>query len=88
MSKLFTSLELDPESFLHLQAAAKSYMLDQAHPERTQCVGTKARGDSDIIKLKLYGTVRAFLHDEGWGDKYFSEGTSIRKFTWPKHETK
>jgi hypothetical protein len=31
---MFSSLEISPENFLHLQAAAKNYMLDDEHPER------------------------------------------------------
>jgi len=69
MSKLFTSLELNPEQFLYLQAAAKSYMLDPAHPERINCVGNKGRVDSDMVKLKLFGCVNSFLEDEGWGER-------------------
>lgn len=69
MSKLFTSLELGPEQFLHLQAAAKSYMLDSAHPDRYNCVGSKAKVDTDMVKLKLFGCVETFLEDEGWGER-------------------
>lgn len=69
MSKLFMSLELTPEQFLHLQAAAKSYMLDPAHPDRYNCVGSKAKVDTDMVKLKLFNCVEAFLEEEGWGER-------------------
>src|SRR4051812_16956526 len=86
MSKLFTSLELSPEQFLHLQAAAKNYMLDEDHPERRDCVGNRTRGDTDMTKLKLFGCVKSFLEDDGWGESCFgekAEGSSQRKLKWP-----
>ncbi|KAI9663903.1 MAG: hypothetical protein M1821_007393 [Bathelium mastoideum] len=64
ISKLFTSLELTPAAFLSLQAAAKAFMLDAAHPERQACVGNRGRGDSDVVKLRLYTCVRDFLEEE------------------------
>lgn len=91
MSKLFTSLELTPENFLHLQAAAKNYMLDPDHPERRDCVGNRGRGDTDMVKLKLFGTVKSFLEDEGHGDRYFgehSDGSETRKLRWPDTKNK
>lgn len=91
MSKLFTSLELTAESFLHLQAAAKAYMLDETFPERSDCVGNRGRGDTDMVKLKLFGCVKAFLEDEGWGDRCFSEhaeGGEFRKLKWPQMKNK
>jgi hypothetical protein len=91
MSKLFTSLELSPEDFLHLQAAAKAYMLDPEHPERRDCVGNRGRGDTDMVKLKLFECVKAFLTDEGWGDKCFGEnaqGAETRKLKWPQMKNK
>lgn len=90
MSKLFSSLELSPENFLYLQAAAKAYMLDAKHPERENCVGNRGRGDSDMVKLRLHHCVRTFLHEEGHGDKYFgpnsisNETGQVRKATWPR----
>jgi len=91
MSNLFASLELEAEPFLYLQAAAKSYMLDKTHPERFECVGSKGRSESDKVKLKLYATVRAFLHEEGWGHRCFGEdipGAANRTLVWPEHENK
>ncbi|PVI02327.1 hypothetical protein DM02DRAFT_641329 [Periconia macrospinosa] len=73
MSKLFISLQLSPENFLHLQAQAKSYMLDPAHPERRSCVGSRGKGDTDMVKLKLFNCVRDFLSD-GAGERYYGEG--------------
>jgi hypothetical protein len=72
MSKLFMSLQLSPENFLHLQAQAKAYMLDPAHPERQKCVGNRGKGDTDIVKLRLFNCVRDFLAD-GVGEKFFGE---------------
>ncbi len=91
MSKLFTSLELDPEEFLHMQAAAKNYMLDANHPERGDCVGSRGRGDTDMVKLKLFGCVKSFLDDEGWGERCWgekSEGADSRKLKWPQMKNK
>lgn len=91
MSKLFTSLELTPEQFLHLQAAAKNYMLDEKYPERSECVGNRGRGDTDMIKLKLFGCVKSFLEDEGWGERCFGEnapGADQRKLKWPQMKNK
>jgi hypothetical protein len=72
MSKLFMSLQLTPENFLQLQARAKAYMLDPAHPERQSCVGNRGKGDTDMVKLKLFNCVRDFLTD-GAGDQFFGE---------------
>ena len=91
MSKLFISLELTPEQFIHLQAAAKNYMLDPAHPERSACVGGKGKGDTDMTKIKLFQCVSAFLEVDGWGERCFGQtapGASQRKLKWPdmKHK--
>lgn len=72
MSKLYASLNLSPENFLHLQAAAKQYMLDPAHPERQNCVGNRGKGDTDMVKLRLFNCVRDFLA-EGEGLRFFGE---------------
>ncbi|KAH6720041.1 hypothetical protein BKA61DRAFT_594087 [Leptodontidium sp. MPI-SDFR-AT-0119] len=91
MSKLFTSLELTAEQFLHLQAAAKHYMLDPNYPERSDCVGSRGRGDTDMVKLKLFACVKSFLEDEGWGLRCFAEdaeGGKFRKLKWPKMKNK
>ncbi|OCL13506.1 hypothetical protein AOQ84DRAFT_105993 [Glonium stellatum] len=72
MSKLFMSLQLSPENFLHLQAQAKTYMLDPEHPERQNCVGNRGKGDTDMVKLRLFNCVRDFLSD-GVGERFFGE---------------
>ncbi|KAF2876949.1 hypothetical protein BDV95DRAFT_601360 [Massariosphaeria phaeospora] len=72
MSKLFISLQLTPEDFLHLQAKAKAYMLDPAHPDRQSCVGNRGKGDTDMVKLRLFNCVREFLND-GVGEQFFGE---------------
>jgi len=72
MSKLFMSLQLTPENFLHLQARAKIYMLDTAHPDRQSCVGNRGKGDTDMVKLRLFNCVRDFLND-GAGEQFFGE---------------
>ena len=73
MSKLFMSLNITPENFIALQALAKTYMLSPAHPERQSCVGIRGRGDSDIVKLRLFNCVKDFLSDGGVGEKFFGE---------------
>jgi hypothetical protein len=72
MSKLFMSLQLSPENFLQLQAQAKTYMLDTTYPERQNCVGNRGKGDTDMVKLRLFNCVRDFLSD-GVGEKFFGE---------------
>jgi hypothetical protein len=72
MSKLFMSLQLTPENFLHLQAQAKTYMLDPSHPDRQSCVGNRGKGDTDMVKLRLFNCVRDFLND-GVGEQFFGE---------------
>lgn len=72
MSKLFMSLQLSPENFLQLQASAKAYMLDTTHPERQNCVGNRGKGDTDMVKLRLFNCVRDFLND-GVGEQYFGQ---------------
>ncbi|KAF1841762.1 uncharacterized protein K460DRAFT_255598, partial [Cucurbitaria berberidis CBS 394.84] len=72
MSKLFMSLQLSPENFLQLQAQAKAYMLDSAHPERQNCVGNRGKGDTDMVKLRLFNCVRNFLDDQV-GEQFFGE---------------
>ncbi len=88
MSKLFNSLELLPDDFLELQAEAKTYMLDEDHPERYECIGKQGRVNGEITKLRLLDTTRAFLEDEGWGQRCFGQGTlegRARKLRWPEH---
>ncbi|MCJ1336261.1 hypothetical protein MMC09_001537 [Bachmanniomyces sp. S44760] len=93
MSKLFTSLELSPESFLQLQAAAKAYMLSPLHPERKDCVGQRGKGDSELVKLRLWNCVKDFLEGDGNGHMYFGpqvlgdEG-GTRTMFWPTDKNK
>lgn len=101
MSKLFASLQLTPENFLRLQAAAKAYMLDEAHPERQSCVGSRGKGDTDMVKLRLFNCCRDFLSD-GIGERFFGpgvppptenevlEGETMpgRKWVWPRDGNK
>lgn len=93
MSKLFASLELSPENFLHLQAAAKAYMLDENHPERRECVGQRGKGDTEMVKLRLWNCVRHFLEQEGYGERFFgehvvNEGMPPRQYVWPRDQHK
>ncbi|CAI7578364.1 unnamed protein product [Penicillium pancosmium] len=93
MSKLFSSLELSPENFLHLQAAAKSYMLNDDHPERRDCVGQRGKGDTEMVKLRLWNCARTFLDSEGNGDRLFgenvvNEGMGPRTYIWPRDSQK
>lgn len=93
MSKLFSSLELSPENFLHLQAAAKAYMLDDNHPERRDCVGQRGKGDTEMVKLRLWNCARTFLDSEGNGDRIFgenvvNEGMGPRTYIWPRDSQK
>jgi len=70
MSKVFNSLELSAEGFLRLQAAAKRYMLDPAHPERKNGVGNRSKGEPGQVRLDLSKSVREFL-ERGPGEEYF-----------------
>jgi hypothetical protein len=90
MSRLFSSLHLPPEEFLHLQSAAKTYMLADNHPERRDCVGQRGKTDSDMVKLKLWNCVQVFLDQEGNGEKFFGANArkadtedGARSMTWP-----
>ena len=93
MSKLFTSLESSPENFLHLQAAAKAYMLDPDHPERSDCVGQRGKGDSELVKMRLWNCVATFLDEEGNGQLHFGEDVlgedgATRSMIWPQDRSK
>jgi hypothetical protein len=95
MSKLFSSLEVSPENFLHLQAAAKKYMLDTNYPDRQDCVGSRGKGDTDMVKLRLHKCVRDFLDAKGNGEKYFGSNViqegidpKKRKLVWPAQQSK
>ena len=93
MSKLFASLELSPEHFLQLQAVAKAYMLDDAFPERKETVGVRGKGDSEVVKLRLWNCVKDFLDSQGNGLKFFGpevlgdEG-GPRTMIWPQDKNK
>lgn len=92
MSKMFSSLELSPENFLHLQAAAKAYMLDDRYPERRECVGQRGKGDTEMVKLRLWNCVRHFLEAEGHGERFFGEHVANdgipRAHVWPRDQQK
>lgn len=93
ISKMFSSLEISPENFLHLQAAAKNYMLDDDHPERRDCVGQRGKGDTEMVKLRLWNCVRQFLEAEGNGERFFgenvaNEGMGPRNYIWPRDQQK
>lgn len=93
MSKLFTSLELSPEYFLQLQAAAKAFMLSELHPDRRDTVGQRGKGDSELVKLRLWNCVKDFLDGQGNGERFFGphvvgdEGAQRTMF-WPGDKNK
>lgn len=90
IGRLYSSLELSPENFVQLQTAAKEYMLDENHPERLDTIGQRGRGDTDLVKLKLWNFVKEFLDDLGNGHKFFGEhvprveGQAPRTMLWPR----
>lgn len=90
IGKLYSSLQLSPENFVHLQTAAKAYMLDKNHPERLDTIGQRGRGDTDLVRLKLWNFVKEFLDDLGNGQKFFGdhvpdvEGQGPRTMIWPQ----
>ena len=91
MSKLFTSLELSPEGFLQLQAKAKAYMLNDAYPDRKETVGQRGKGDSELVKLRLWTCVKEFLEAEGNGNLFFGSHVQgdegiVRTMFWPTHK--
>lgn len=90
VAETWAALDISPEQYLHLTVACKNYMLDPNHPERGECVGTRARGDTDMVKLKLFDCVKSFLEDEGWGEKYWGEHAEARprKLKFPQMENK
>jgi hypothetical protein len=91
IGKLYSSLELPPECFVHLQAAAKDFMLDENHPDRLDTIGQRGRGDTDLVRLKLWNIAKEFLDDLGNGLKFFGdhvpsvEGQSPRTMIWPQN---
>lgn len=93
MSKLYASLELSPENFLRLQASAKGYMLNNAYPDRRDCVGQRGKGDSELVRLKLWNCVRDFLEHEGHGKSFFGvevsgEDGKTRSMIWPNDKNR
>jgi len=93
MSKIFTSLGIDPVEFLEVQAAAKEYMEDPQHPERLATVGyaKNDKKDKDTAKLNLASVVESFLEEEGWGERAFGKnarGRTSTKMQWPKNKPK
>jgi len=93
IAKMFSSLEISPENFLHLQAAAKNYMLNDEFPERRDCVGQRGKGDTEMVKLRLWNCVRQFLEAEGHGERFFgenvvNEGMGPRNYIWPRDQHK
>jgi hypothetical protein len=93
MSKIFTSLGIDPVEFLEVQAAAKDYMEDPEHPERLATVGyaKNDKKDKDTAKLNLASVVESFLEEEGWGERAFGKnarGRTSTKIQWPKNKPK
>lgn len=92
LGKVFSSLELAPETFLRLQSAAKDFMLSPDHPERRDVVGHKKHsGAPDVAKLKLWTCVEDFLLTHGNGEKFFGlhagdgiPGTPPRTMFWPE----
>ena len=89
MSKLFSSLELAPDKFLQLQSAAKNYMLNPDVPDRRDTVGQRGKGDSELVKLRLWNCVKDFLENQGIGTQFFGpdvpgdEGQQ-RTMIWPR----
>lgn len=91
LGKVFNSLQLSPDAFLRLQAAAKDFMLDENHPERREVVGYKKLNEnSDVAKLKLWGCVDDFLRHDDIGERFFGHhvtdvgATHYRTFFWPQ----
>jgi hypothetical protein len=96
LGKVYTSLELAPETFLKLQSAGKDFMLDSEHPERRDVVGHRRHsGGTDVAKLKLWNCVEEFLREAGNGDKFFGPGAGEgipdapdRTMIWPEDSQK
>jgi len=93
MSKIFTSLGVDAMEFLEIQAAAKKYMEDPAHPERRATVGYARydKNETDTAKLNLANVTESFLEEEGWGERTFgpnARGRTSAKIRWPKNKSK
>ena len=92
MSTLYSSLQLTPEDFLHLQSAAKDYMLNPDHSERRDCVGQKgAVHNHDMVKLRMWNCTKDFLTAKGNGERYWgplseqpSTAESDKTLLWPR----
>lgn len=97
LGKVFASLELEPEQFLQLQSTAKSWMLNDEHPNRRDVVGQKRNqnNNNDAAKLRLYSCVEAFLEDNNNGETFFGHSAASstpnvpsRTFFWPEHRAR
>ncbi|KAJ9643560.1 hypothetical protein H2199_004239 [Coniosporium tulheliwenetii] len=77
MAKLFGAFQVPPEEFLELHAAAKQYMLDPAYPERRDCIGERAKGETQVGKVKLANFVKDFLEKDGIGERFFGENAVV-----------
>ncbi|OGM40915.1 hypothetical protein ABOM_010017 [Aspergillus bombycis] len=71
----------------------QAYMLDDKHPERRECVGQRGKGDTEMVKLRLWNCVRHFLEIEGHGERFFgenvvNEGMGPRTYVWPRDQQK
>ncbi|KAJ9658038.1 hypothetical protein H2201_007933 [Coniosporium apollinis] len=77
MAKLFGAFQVPPEEFLELHAAAKQYMLDPAFPERRDCIGERAKGETQVGKVKLANFVKDFLEKDGIGERFFGENAVV-----------
>lgn len=92
MSSVFFDLELGIDEFVQIQAAAKQYMLDPNHPDRDQCVNPN-RDEFSNTKLKMWETCKAFLEDEGWGERLWGADAPYidepeRTLKWPNDKNK
>lgn len=88
MASLFVSLQITAEEFLQLQAAAKDFMLDPEHPDRYETVGGKEKGDTDMVKLRLFSCVKTFL-DDTWGERLWGKGATEperQTLRWPESD--
>ncbi|KAG8623805.1 hypothetical protein KVT40_008781 [Elsinoe batatas] len=70
LASLYSELQLTPENFVACMDAAKAFMLDPAHPERKNCIGSRTKGDNVNMKLELTKLTTQFL-DEGSGARFF-----------------
>ena len=87
MAKIFKSMDLTTEEFISFQTAAKTFMLDEKHPERNETVGDRSRNEGDLTKLRLFNCVKEFLDNEGWGERVWGQGAAnaaSKKLKWPE----